>query len=118
MKVRKKSCIKKGKLYFGGKKERGGKNQSGGFISPFAGLARSLILPLAKRNSLPENVVLNRTYKQRAAQKNQRRRARRGKGLGSTIKKLSQNPVARKIGKGALKRAPGIYDKLTKKIKY
>ena len=51
------------------KKERGGKNQSGGFISPFAGLARSLILPLAKRNSLPENVVLNRTYKQRAAQK-------------------------------------------------
>ena len=43
MKVVKKPYIKKGKLYLGGKK------QKGGFISPIAGLVRSLIFPLAKQ---------------------------------------------------------------------
>ena len=47
MNVVKKPYIESGKLYLGGKK------QKGGFISPLATVARSFIFPLAKKIVLP-----------------------------------------------------------------
>ena len=39
----------------------------------------------ATRASLPANITLNRTYKQRAAPRNRRRRRQRGRGIGNLI---------------------------------
>ena len=61
-----------------------------------------------KRNDLPENVILRRMYKERTAPKNKRLPVRRGRGIGSTLKKILKNPIIKKLGKKVLKRAPGV----------
>ena len=49
----------------------------------------------ATRASLPANVTLNRTYKQRAAPQNRRRGCQRARGIVSLIKKVIKNPIVR-----------------------
>ena len=66
--------------------------------------------------SLPGNVTLSRTYKQRAAPRNRRRRQRR-RGIGRLIKKLIKFPIVRELTKKALKQASKVYSKFADKVK-
>ena len=74
---------------------------------------RSFILRYrrATRNELPANVTIKKTYKQRAAPTNKRRRIR-----GSFIKKLMKHSTVRKLGKAALKELPTVYGKVLQKL--
>lgn len=78
---------------------------------------RSFILRYrrATRNELPANVTIKKTYKQRAAPTNKRRRIR-GRGLGNFIKKLMKHSTVRKLGKAALKELPAVYGKALQKL--
>ena len=49
----------------------------------------------ATRASLPANVMLNRTDKQRAVPQNGRRQCQRGRGIGSLNTKVIKNPIIR-----------------------
>ena len=64
---------------------------------------------------------MRRRYKQRAAPKGRhRRRGQRGQGIGSIfrfLKRLAKNLMVRNLGKMALQKLPGVYDKGVKKIK-
>ena len=71
----------------------------------------------ARRDELPKNVILRRMYKQRPAPKN-KRQVRKGRGIGSTLKKILKNPMLKQLGRKALKRALGVYQSLLKKAKY
>ena len=59
---------------------------------------------------------MRRTYSQRAARRN-RRRFVRGRGIGSTIKKVISNPAVRAIAKKGFEYAPGIYKGITRRVK-
>ena len=80
---------------------------------------------LATRAELPANVHLNRPYKQRAAPKGQRRRARQGgRGFKSAFKKafnfakkISKNKAVRNIGRAIISEAAGALESLSKKVK-
>ena len=61
---------------------------------------------ISRKNLLP-NICIKRN----------RRRAVRGRGIASTIKKLINNPVVKAIAKKGLEYAPGVYKNLTKRIK-
>ena len=69
-----------------------------------------------KRADLPPNIRMRRTYRQRAAPRNRRRRQRDG-GIVSVAKKVISNPVFREIAKKGLEYAPGIYRNITQRIK-
>ena len=60
---------------------------------------------------------MRRTYRQRAAPRNRRRRAVRGQGIISTVKKIISNPTVRALAKKGLEYAPGICHNITKRIK-
>ena len=68
------------------------------------------------RRDLPANVRMRRTYRQRAAPRNRRRRQRR-RGIVSVAKKGISNPAFRAVAKKGLEYAPGLYKNLTKRIK-
>ena len=70
-----------------------------------------------KRSELPPNIRMRRTYRQRAAPRNSRRRVVRGRGIVSTVKKIISNPTVRALAKKGLEYAPGIYHNITKRIK-
>ena len=72
-----------------------------------------------KRQDLPAEIRMKRTYKQRAAPRNRRRRqaAQRGQGIVSTAKKVIRNPTFRAITKKGLEYAPGLYQNIAKRIK-
>ena len=72
-----------------------------------------------KRQDLPANIRMRRTYKKRAAPRNKRRRqrAQQGQGIVSTAKKVLKNPAVRAIAKKGLEYAPGLYQNITKCIK-
>ena len=72
-----------------------------------------------KPQDLPAHIRMKRTYKQRAAPRNRRRRRRgqQGQGIVSTAKKNLQNPAVRAIAKKGLEYAPGLYQNVTKRIK-
>ena len=72
-----------------------------------------------KRQDLPANIRMKRTYKQRAAPRNRHRRqpAQQGQGIVSTAKKVLKNPAIRAIAKKGLEYAPGLYQNITKCIK-
>ena len=72
-----------------------------------------------RRGELPPNIVMRRTYTQRAAPRGRRRRrrAQQGKGIFDFVKKIARNPLVRSIAKKGLKYAPGVYHKLTKRVK-
>ena len=69
-----------------------------------------------KRSELPANICMQRTYRQRAAPRN-RRRVVCGRGIVSVAKKVLTNPAVRALAQKGLEYAPGIYHKITKRIK-
>ena len=70
------------------------------------------------RGELPPNIVMRRTYAQRAAQRGRRRRRRQqGQGIFGFVKKVARNPLVKSLAKKGLEYAPGIYQNLTKRVK-
>ena len=72
------------------------------------------------RGQLPPNIVMRRTYTQRAAPRGRRRRVRtaqQGQGIFDFIKKVVRNPLLKSIARQDLKYAPGAYANLTKRVK-
>ena len=72
-----------------------------------------------RRGELPPNIVMRRTYTQRAAPRGRRRRrrAQQGQGIFDFVKKVARNPLVRSIAKKGLEYAPGVYQNLTKRVK-
>ena len=68
------------------------------------------------RSELPDNIVMRRTYAQRATPRGRRRR-QRGGGIFDFVKKVARNPLVRSIAKKGIEYAPGIYNNLTKRVK-
>ena len=67
-----------------------------------------------KRCELPPNIVMRRTYTQRAAPRGRRRRRRQqGHGIFDFVKKVARNPLVKSIAKKGL----GVYHNLTKRVK-
>ena len=62
------------------------------------------------------NIVMRRTYTQRAAPRG-RRRAQQGQGLFDFVKNIARNPLVRSIAKKGLEYLPRIYGNLTKRVK-
>ena len=70
------------------------------------------------RDDLPLNIMIRRTYRQRAAPRGRRRRPRqRGRGIFSFLKKAVKHPLVRTLAKKGIEYAPGIYHNLTKRVK-
>ena len=71
-----------------------------------------------RRGELPPNIVMRRTYTQRAAPRGRRRRARQqGQGIFDFVKKVASNPLEKSIAGQGLKYAPTAYANLTKRVK-
>ena len=71
-----------------------------------------------RRGELPPDIVMRRTYTQRAAPRGRRRRgAQQGQGIFDFVKKVARNPLVRSITKKGLEYAPGVYQNLTKRVK-
>ena len=71
-----------------------------------------------RRGELPPNIVMRRTYAQRAAPRGRRRRARQqGQGIFDFVKKVASNPLVKSIAGQGLKYAPTAYANLTKRVK-
>ena len=71
-----------------------------------------------KRSELPPDIVMRRTYTQRAAPRGRRRRrrAQQGQGIFDFVRKVVQNPLVRLIAKRSLEYAL-VYHNLTKRVK-
>ena len=70
------------------------------------------------RDQLPPNIVMRRTYTQRAAPRGRRRRrAQQGQGIFDFIKKVAKNPLVKSVARQGLKYAPAAYENLTKRVK-
>ena len=67
------------------------------------------------RDHLPPNIIMRRTYTQRAAPRGRRcrRRGQQGQGIFDFIKKNAKNPIVKSIAKQGLKYAPAAYANLT-----
>ena len=72
-----------------------------------------------KRSELPPDIIMNRTYTQRAAPRGRRRRVRaqQGQGIFDFVKKIAKNPIVRSVARKGLEYVPGIYHNLTKRMK-
>ena len=72
-----------------------------------------------KRQDLPANIQMRRTYRQRAAPRNRRRRprAQQGRGIKESAQKVLKNPAFRTIVKKGLEYAPDLYANVVKRIK-
>ena len=72
-----------------------------------------------RRGELPPNIVMRRTYTQRAAPRGRRRRrrAQQGQGIFDFVKKVARNPLVRSIARKGLEYALGAYQNLTKRVK-
>ena len=68
------------------------------------------------RAELPPNIVMRRTYRQRAAPRGRRRR-QRGRGIFDFVKKVAKNPLVCSLAKKGIEYALGIYHNLTKRVK-
>ena len=67
-----------------------------------------------KRSELLSNIVMKRTYTQRAVQRGRRRkRKQQGQGIFDFVKKVARNPLVKSIAKKGL----GVYHNLTKRVK-
>ena len=72
---------------------------------------------IPRRELLP-NIVMRRTYAQRAAPRVKRhRRRQQGQGIFDFVKKVARNPLVKSLAKKGLEYAPGIYQNLTKRVK-
>ena len=70
------------------------------------------------RGELPGNIVMRRTYTQRAAPRGRRRRARQqGQRIFYFVKKVARNSLVRSIARQGLKYAPAAYANVTKIVK-
>ena len=69
------------------------------------------------RGELPPNIVMRRTYAQRAAPRGRRRRRRQQGQQIVFVKKVARNPLVKSLAKKGLEYAPGIYQNLTKRVK-
>ena len=70
------------------------------------------------RDQLPPNIVMRRTYTQRAAPRGRRRRrAQQGQGIFDFIKKVAKNPLVKSVARQGLKYVPAAYANLTKRVK-
>ena len=70
-----------------------------------------------QRDQLPPNIVMRRTYSQRAALRGRRhRRAQQGQGTFFVIK-VTKNPLVKSIARKRLEYVPGVYQNLTKRVK-
>ena len=70
------------------------------------------------RDQLPPNIVMRRTYTQRAAPRGKRcRRAQQGQGIFDFVKKVARNPLVKSIARKELEYVPGIYQNLTIRVK-
>ena len=70
-----------------------------------------------KRSELPPNIVMRRTYRDRAAVDRRRVRRQQGQGIFDFVRKVAKNPLVKTIAKKGLEYAPGIYHNLSKKVK-
>ena len=71
-----------------------------------------------RRGELPPNIVMRRTYTQRAASRGRRRRReKQGQGIFDFVKKVARNPLVRSIPRKGLEYAPSAHKNLTKRAK-
>ena len=71
-----------------------------------------------RRGELLQNIVMRRTYTQRAAPRGRRRRrTQQVQGIFDFVKKVARNPLVKSIAKKGLGYTPGVYQNLTKRIK-
>ena len=71
-----------------------------------------------RRVELPPNIVMIRSYTQRAASRGRRRRqAQQGQEIFDFVKKVARNLLVKSIAKKGLEYAPGVYQNLTKRVK-
>ena len=70
-----------------------------------------------KREELPPEIIMRRTYRQRAAPRGRRRRRQRGRGIIEVTKKALNNPMVRAAAKKVLEYAPGLYANISKRVK-
>ena len=70
------------------------------------------------REELPPDVVMRRTYTQRAVPRGRRcRRRQQGQKIFDFVKKVARNPLVKSQAKTGLEYAPEIYQNLTKRVK-
>ena len=71
------------------------------------------------RDQLPPNIVMRRTYTQRAAPRGRRcRRAQQGQGIFDFVKKVPRNTLVKSIARKELEfLAPGVYQNSTERVK-
>ena len=69
-----------------------------------------------KRSELPPNIVMRRTYRDRAAVGRRRVRCQQGQGIFDFIRKVAKNPLAKTIAKKGVEYALGIYHNLSKRV--
>ena len=70
------------------------------------------------RDQLPPNIVMRRTYTQRAAPRGRRcRRAQQGQGIFDFVKKVPRNTLVKSIARKGLEYAPGVYQNSTERVK-
>ena len=72
-----------------------------------------------RRDELPPNIIIRRTYTRRAAPRCRRRRrkAQHGQEIFDSIKKVAKIPLVRTFAKKGLEYAPGIDHNLIKGVK-
>ena len=68
------------------------------------------------RDQLPPNIVMRRTYTQRAAPSGRTHR-QRGRGIFDFVKKFAGKLLVKSIARKDLEYTPGLYHNLTKRIK-
>ena len=70
------------------------------------------------RDQLPLNIVMRRTFTQRAAPRGRRRRrAQQGQGIFYFLKKVAKNTLVKSVAQQGLKYAPAAHANLTKRVK-
>ena len=70
-----------------------------------------------KRSELPANIVMKRTYRDRAAVGRRRVRRHQGQAIFDFVRKVAKNPLVKTIAKKGLEYASGIYHNLSKRVK-
>ena len=70
------------------------------------------------RDQLPPNIVMRRTYTQRAGPRGRRHsRAQQGQVIFDFVKKVAGNPLVKSIARKRLEYVPEVYQNLTKRVK-
>ena len=70
-----------------------------------------------KRSELPPNIVMRKTYRDRAAVGRRRVRRQQGQGIFDFVRNVAKNLLVITIAKKGLEYAPRIYHNLSKRVK-